>query len=80
MHQVEIVWITPLFDSSDVKQISWKKSNKFYPYYQDHAYITVGLLYMASFVETIKNYSEIPVTSNILQGNYNIYLWLHCPH
>ena len=30
---------------------------------------------MASFVETIKDYSEIPVTSNILQGNaYNIYL------
>ena len=29
---------------------------------------------MASFVETIKDYSEIPVTSNILQGNaYNTY-------
>ena len=30
---------------------------------------------MVSLVETIKDYNEIPVTSNILQGNaYNIYL------
>ena len=28
---------------------------------------------MASFVETIKDYSEIPVTSNILQGNDYLY-------
>ena len=30
---------------------------------------------MAIFVETIKDYSEIPVTSNILQGNAYLYTY-----
>ena len=35
---------------------------------------------MAIFVETIKDYSEIPVTSNILQGNPFLYTYNSIAH
>ena len=35
---------------------------------------------MAIFVETIKDYSEIPVTSNILQGNPYLYPYNSIAH
>ena len=59
-----------------MKQISWKIKSQSLPLLlRPDAYIIVGLLYMASFVEIIKHCSEIPVTSNILQGNAYLYIY-----